>query len=158
MKTFIGDVFPKIQSFSKKLDALTILTNQHWVLIDNIVNNKTVYIFRSSNELLISTNGRVEKAKWEYLENEFLLIDRALESTLLKQTFYDENILALKMDNSNEYAVFVNGNNYDKNLDSIERIFNFLKEKYLEPKIISDTGNSTQENFFRGRISKQFFL
>ena len=29
-------------------------------------NEKNVYIFRQNNELLISQNGKVEKATWEY--------------------------------------------------------------------------------------------
>jgi hypothetical protein len=65
MKTFFADIFPKIQRFSDKLDNLTMLKNQHWVSIDDILSTKTVYIFRTNNELLISKNGKVEKAKWE---------------------------------------------------------------------------------------------
>ena len=75
MKTFIADIFPKIQNYSQKLDDLTILANKHWVSIDNITTNKTVYIFRNNSELLISRNGKVEKAKWEYLGNKSLLIE-----------------------------------------------------------------------------------
>ena len=75
MKTFIADIIPRLQQYSQKLDNLTLLTNQHWVVVDEIVNSKTVYIFRSNNELLISKNGKVEKAKWEYLGNNALLLD-----------------------------------------------------------------------------------
>lgn len=63
MKTFLSDIFPKLQRFSEKLDNITLLTNQHWVSIDEIHSAKTVYIFRPNNELLISTNGKVEKEK-----------------------------------------------------------------------------------------------
>jgi hypothetical protein len=98
MKTFISDLIPKLQRFSQKLDNLTLLTNQHWVVIDDISNNKNIYIFRANNDLLISQNGKVEKAKWEYLGNNSLLIDRKDESYLFKHGFFDENILALKVD------------------------------------------------------------
>lgn len=104
MKTFLSDIFPKLQRYSEKLDNLTLLTNQHWVCIDEL-SNKTVYIFRSNNDLLISTNGKVEKAKWEYLGNKSLLIDRKEETYLFKHGFFDENILALKVDSNEEYAV-----------------------------------------------------
>ena len=67
MKTYIADIIPKLQRFSQKLDNLTLLTNQHWVVLDELESSKTVFIFRSNNELLISRNGKVEKAKWEYL-------------------------------------------------------------------------------------------
>lgn len=43
MQIFISDLIPKIQRFSQKLDDLTLLSNQHWVVIDEI--DKNVYIF-----------------------------------------------------------------------------------------------------------------
>jgi hypothetical protein len=147
MKTFIADIFSKLQNYSQKLDNLTLLTNQHWVSIDEITSSKTVYVFRSNNELLISTNGRVEKAKWDYLGNRSLLIDKADESYLFKHGFFDENILALKVDSKNEYAVFVNENKYDGDLNSLEKVLNFLNINYLEPTLKANIKNSTSHKF-----------
>ncbi len=135
MKTFLSDIFPKLQRFSEKLDNITLLTNQHWVSIDEIHSAKTVYIFRPNNELLISKNGEVEKEKWEYLGNKSLLLDKKIGCYLFKHGFFDENILALKVDSSDEYAVFVNENKYDGELNSIDCVFDFLKRKYLDPTI-----------------------
>jgi hypothetical protein len=143
MKTFLIDIFPKIQRYSEKLDNITLLANQHWVSIDDILTTKTVYIFRTNNELLVSTNGKVEKERWEYLGNKSLLIDKKNESYLFKHGFFDENILALKIDSCEEYAVFVNENNYDGELNSIERVLDFLNRKYLDPKIKSTIENTT---------------
>ena len=143
MKTFLTDLFPKIQRFSEKLDNLTLLTNQHWVSIDDILSTKTVYIFRNNNELLVSTNGKVQKERWEYLGNKSLLIDKKVDSYLFKHGFFDENILALKVDSSEEYAVFVNESKYDGELNSIDRVFDFLRRKYLDPTIKSTIENKT---------------
>ena len=132
MKTFISDIFPKLQRFSEELNNLTLLSNQHWVSIDNILTSKTIYIFRNNNDLLISNNGKVEKGKWEYLGNNSLLIDKGNESYLFKQGFFDENVLALKVDGNKEYAVFVNENKYNGELNSIEKVIDFLKQKYLD--------------------------
>jgi len=88
VRTYISDIIPRIQKFSQKLDNLTLLTNKHWVVIDEIDNNKNVYIFRQNNELLISQNGKVEKAKWEYLGNNSILIYRNSESYLFKHGFF----------------------------------------------------------------------
>lgn len=44
MKTFIADIIPKIERFSEKLDNLTLLTNQHWVVFEDIKNSKNVYV------------------------------------------------------------------------------------------------------------------
>jgi hypothetical protein len=143
MKTFLSDIFPKIQKYSEKLDNLSLLNDQHWVSIDEILSNKIVYIFRAKNELLVSTNGKVEKAKWEYLGNNSLLIDKTGGSYLFKHGFFDENILALKVDSSEEYAVFVNENKYIGELNSIERIVDFLQRTYLDPIIKSTIENTT---------------
>jgi hypothetical protein len=132
MITFLSDIFPKIQRYGEKLDNLTLLTNQNWVSIDNILTNKTVYIFRSNNELIVSTNGKVEKAKWEFLGNKSLLIDKKTDSYLFKHGFFDENILALKVDSREEYAVFVNENKYDGELNSIDGVIEFLRRNYVE--------------------------
>jgi hypothetical protein len=144
MKTYFSDIIPKIQRFSQRLDNLTLLTNQHWVVIDEIQNSKNVYIFRQNNELLISQNGKVEKAKWEYLGHDSLLIDRKENTYLFKLGFFDENILALKIDSKDEYAFLVNETRFDKELNSIENIIEFIKNKYIAHKIPQDLQNKTE--------------
>jgi hypothetical protein len=142
MKTYISDVIPRIQKFSQRLDNTTLLKNQHWVVIDDIDNTKSVFIFRQNNELLISQNGKVEKAKWEYLGNNSLLIDLTDGSYLFKHGFFDENILALKIDSKDEYAFLVNESKFDKELNSSSSVIEFLNRMYLEPNIkrsIQDT-------------------
>lgn len=133
MKTFIADIIPRIQKYSQKLDNLTLLTNQHWVVVDEITNSKTVYIFRPNNELLISRNGKVDRGKWEYLGNSTLLIDLTDGAYLFRHGFFDENILALKIDGKEEYAFLVNETKFDKELNSSERILEFLQRMYIEP-------------------------
>ncbi len=142
MKTFISDLIPKLQRFSQKLDNLTLLTNQHWVVIDEIINSKIIYIFRGNNELLISQNGKVEKAKWEYIGNNSILIDIKEESYLFKHGFFDENVLALKVDNKNEYAFLVNENKYNGELNTLDKIIDFLHQKYIEPQLNKNTFES----------------
>lgn len=146
MNTFISDIIPRIQKYSQKLDNLILLTEHHWVSLDNLKENKIVYIFRSNNELLIVTNGKVEKAKWEYLGSKSLLIDKSDGSYLLKHGFFDENIMALKMDASEEYAVFVNESKFDGELDSIKKVNRFLKFTYLENTPIVNIDNYKRIN------------
>jgi len=136
MKTYFSDIVPRIKRFSKELDNQTLLTNQHWVVIDDIDKSKNVYIFRPNNELLISQNGKIEKAKWEYLGHNSLLIDRKDESFLFKHGFFDENILALKVDSNDDndkYAFLVNETKFDKELNSSSSVIEFLNRKYIEP-------------------------
>lgn len=138
MKTFIADIIPKIRRFSQELDNITLLTNQHWVVIDEINNSKTVYIFRSSGELLISQNGIVEKARWEYLGSNSLLIDKKDISYLFRHGFFDENVLALKVDGKEEYAFLINETKFTGEMNSIHSITGFLSAKYINnpvPKV-----------------------
>jgi hypothetical protein len=138
MKTFVADIIPKIQRYSQKLDNLTLLTNQHWVVLDELRQSKTVYIFRQTNELLISTNGKVEKAKWEYLGQNAILIDLKDESYLFRHGFFDENVLALKIDSKEEYAVLINESKYLGELNSISAVLDFLKQNYFVNPVLTN--------------------
>ena len=131
MKTFIADIIPRLSKFSKQLDNLTLLTEQHWVALDIITGQKRVYIFRKNNELLVSTGGLVEKGKWEFIGRNSLLLEIDKTSYLLRHGFFDENILALKLDSKEEYAIFVNESKFDGELNSMQAINDFLQEKYF---------------------------
>lgn len=131
MKTYIADIIPRIKQFSKKLDDLTLLENQHWVIIDETTQTKQVFIFRKNSELLIATDGKVQKGKWEYLNNDSILIEKQEEMFLLKHGFLDNEILSLKLDSRNEFAFFVNETKYGDDLNDIESIQEFLRAKYL---------------------------
>jgi hypothetical protein len=113
------------------MDDLALLQNQHWVLIDDIENEKQVYLFRPGNELLISKNGKIRRNKWEYLGNKSLIIDLGEEAFLFKHGFFDENLLALKIDSKEEYAFFINENKFDGDLNSFSKVIQFMKAQYL---------------------------
>lgn len=131
MKTFVADIIPKIQRFSRQLDDLTLLTNQHWVSLGEINHLKKVFIFRANKQLLISIHGMVEKCSWEYLGNQSILVENNEGTYLMRQGFFDENVLALKLDNgANEYAFFVNESKYQKELNTITDVLKFLEERY----------------------------
>lgn len=160
MKTFVADIIPKIQRFSQKLDDLTKLTNQHWVSLDDINQSKKVYIFRPNNQLLISENGIVEKGSWEYLGNQSLLLDTKNESYLLKHGFFDENVIALKLDSTDRFAFFINETKYHRELNTIQDIIKFLEDKYLNSKggpsgIGSKSRGSISENYSYNVISEK---
>ncbi len=140
MKTYLSEIIPKIKRYSEKLDNIALLTGHHWVVLDDIGNNKKVFIFRNSNELLISVNGRVTKGKWELLGNNTILIDFDNNSFLYKHGFFDENVLAIKIDGVNEYSFLINETKFEGDLNTLEKITFFLKERYIpseKPKLFS---------------------
>jgi hypothetical protein len=124
-------VVHKIQEFSRSFDELDFLINQHWVVIDKINASKIVYIFQPNGVLLISRNGKVEKAKWDCLGTSSLLVDIQSESLLYRLGFMDANILALKMDGNNEYELFVNESKNETQLSLAESIIDYLNTNYL---------------------------
>lgn len=153
MKTFLLDIIPKIQRFSLKLDNLTVLTNKHWVVIDEELKRKVVFIFREKDsQLLIAENGKIEKGTWEYLGNNSLLIDRSDGSYLFKHGFIDDNVLALKVDGKEEYALLVNEHKFDKKINSLTATLKFLNDTYsserlkeiLEPEEVLETDPKKQ--------------
>lgn len=132
MKTYIAEIIPRLIRFSNKLDDLAKLTNQHWVSLSEIEDSKKVYIFRDNNQLIISDNGIVEKGSWEFLGNNTILLETKNISLLLKHGFFDENVIALKIDSTDSYIFFVNENKYDFELNSIDDVLSFLEKKYLK--------------------------
>lgn len=148
MKTYLLDIIPKIKNYSKKLDDTTLLMDKHWVVIDEITDSKDLYIFRSNHELLVSKNGEVKKAKWEYVGNDALLIDIEKKSYLFKHGFIDSDLLALKLDGKNEYAILINEPMYEDILKTLEDIEGYLTRKYLtnqDEKIIDNSINQKKE-------------
>jgi len=137
MLYFVLDIIPKIQAYSKKLDETSLLTNQHWVSINEIEHSKIVFIFRPNEQLLISDNGKIERGKWEYIGSNSLVIDRQSESFLFKHGFLDESVLALKVDGTETYALFINETKCDKEINNKRDVVDFLEAKYLNKK----TGN-----------------
>ncbi|MBK6820261.1 MAG: hypothetical protein IPG85_12000 [Bacteroidetes bacterium] len=88
--------------------------------------------FRRNNELLVSTGGQVERGTWDFIGKNSLLLDIDKAAFLYRHGFFDENILALKVDSKEEYAIFVNESRFDRELNSIHAINDFLQEKYFD--------------------------
>lgn len=146
MKAYIKNIVPRIKKYSQKLDDMTLLTNKHWVLVDEIENSKLVYVFRSNNELLISKNGRVEMGNWEHMGSNSLLIGQPDGDYLFRQGFFDENVLALKIDGLDEYSLLINQNNFEKDINSVEKVISFLNEKYLRKPSFVESKLPTSSN------------
>ena len=130
MRIFLLNLFQKFQRFSQKLDNTSLLTNQRWVLLDDRDNSKIIYIFRANHELIISKNGLVEKGKWDCLDANTIVIDTPEQSYLYKNGFFDDAVLALKVDSNEDFAVLLNETKYSGELNSLSDIGNFLENKY----------------------------
>ena len=106
--------------------------------------------------MLIALNGRIEKAKWEYLGFNSLLIERENSSFLFKHGFFDENILALKLDSKEEYAFLVNESKYNAEINTIDSVKNFLTDKYFNNKLRNEIFKEKSEFQSKLTIPKNF--
>jgi hypothetical protein len=111
------------------LDNLSIFTDQPWVKIDE-TGDRVLFVFRSSNDLLISKNGDVQTCTWEYLEYmDSLLIKRGGQKSLYKQGFLDEQVMIMVKDGQGDYLLLANENKVDER--DPESILHRLDRRYL---------------------------
>ena len=159
MRTYLLNMIPKLQQFSEKLDNTVLLTRQHWVVIDDETGIKVGYIFRPGGDLLITQGGRVHKAKWEYLGNQSLLVDKGEESYLFKHGFFSENFLALKVDSTNEYALLVTEKEYDSGIrtskDVQRALESFLLKGTDNPVRIAGTASNVEPTYVNGVLQTE---
>lgn len=144
MKTYILDIIPRIKKFSKKLDDLTSLADKHWVILDDDTNLKSVYIFRKNGVLLISLNGEIQKGKWEYLDQNSIMIDIKDKSYLFRQGFFNKTVLALMLDGKNEFCLMIDEAKYVDGLNTLLSVEEFLQSEYLSPEFkdgVADDAN-----------------
>ena len=152
MKFYLLEIINKIQNLSRKLDEAALIENNHWVYIDDLNIEKKVYIFRPNGQLLISTNGIVNKSTWEYLGFGTLLIDTSEGSFLFKSGFLDETLLALKIDSTERFALFVNETKYGSEINNLIDLQKYIDRKYKntekieKPVVSKKKGNATYVN------------
>jgi hypothetical protein len=119
MISIIKDYLTKIAVHSESLSRTEKFINKPWVHIDNNGNYQK-YIFNPNGDLYMSFNGKGEKGKWEYLSQANLIfIDRLTDKIFLKQSFFDEAVMILKTDGTNEDLFILANENIIPNLDVI---------------------------------------
>ena len=131
MKIHLQEYLNRIKSFSKRLDNFALLLEQPWITKIDDENSRCVFIFRRENkQLLMSVNGKIEKAKWDYIPSmNSLLIERKNETILYNQEFFDESIMILKIDGTDQYQLFANEN---KISSTIERLLENVENQYIQ--------------------------
>lgn len=149
MINFFSEIISKIQETSLRLDEFKKFTNNHWVLLGNNNELKQMFIFRTNNELLISENGLIRKGKWELISHQSLLIEAQNMTHLLRHGYLDNNMMALKLDNTQTYTIFISENLFNEGIDTIEKLAEFLLKKHSPTT--KKTPNST---FFKIKNQK----
>lgn len=108
MKTFLLDIAERFRRFDEQLDVKTLLCNKLWQVF-NDSGSKEVYIFQEDGSLIISVDGRVTKANWQYIAaNRSLLIEVTEQSYMLRPFFQDNFLFTLQLDGTREFSFLMN--------------------------------------------------
>ena len=131
MLDYIKSWIPKIQNLSIKLDKLSKIYDQPWVLINDL-NDFVKIIFQEKGTLLVSKNGVVSNGSWELIHiANSIMLDISGEKRLYNHQFIDNGLMILKLDgHSTEFFVLAN-QNIIPDLD----VENYLILKYSTPNL-----------------------
>lgn len=145
MRTFLFDTFNKYKRFSESLDVETTLCNKTWFVFNNS-KEREIYIFQAKGKLLISLNGKVTYATWEYIPaNKSLIVSGNNQSYMVHAAYVDNILFALNIDGTNEYAFLIDENNKQHfQPQSYNDIIRYFRQKE-EQRIINERQNQIQE-------------
>lgn len=132
MNIYLKDLFSRIKSYSKQLDAEAILYNKKWLFITEN-DEQVVYIFRPNNELIVTLNGIGVKGRWEILFDNTISIEVKEEIRIYNAAFVEEKFLALQLDSNNRFDVLVEKTIQEQNyITNLEESIKYIDNKYKQ--------------------------
>ena len=152
MNDYLHNTIPNLKPFNFEHHHDSLFINQQWVLVNGISNKKSVYTFKADNVLEISTKDNEIKTSWNINIQNTFTIETEDGSITVEAYFKDDDILVLNNQEKEEFALYINTTKYEDELNSIEDINTFLREKYKKKvsTIIYD------HEFYYIEQSKQF--
>ena len=157
MKTYLMSIPDSIKGISDKLNIKALLCDKSWVIY-NDEDTKIVFIFEKSGSIIISQNGVVEKAKWEYVKaNKSILIENNGQTLLLHPTFVDDILFIMQQDGTNLHIVMIDEKEVERlMLKTLEAINKYLvnvssqhNTDYIEQKRKEQIKKQKEEQLLR---------
>jgi hypothetical protein len=130
MSDYLHRLIPNLKPFDYTRHHDSIFINQPWVLVNGIAKKKSTYTFKSDNILEIHRKKTTIKTSWSRSINNIFSIETEDGLITVKAYFKDDDVLVLNHQNKDDFALFINTTNYEDELNSIEDVQLFLKEKY----------------------------
>ncbi|NRD21220.1 hypothetical protein HNV08_14270 [Winogradskyella eckloniae] len=130
MSNYLHNTIPNLKPFSYEHHHDTHFINQPWVLVNGISKKKSVYTFKNDNILEISRKDNIIKTSWTLNILNNFTIETEDGLITVEAYFKDDDILVLNNQEKEEFALYINTSKYDEELNSIEDVQTFLKEKY----------------------------
>ncbi|MBV7270481.1 hypothetical protein [Winogradskyella luteola] len=130
MSAYLHNTIPNLKPFDYERHHDSHFINQQWVLVNGISKKKAVYTFRKNNILEIERKDASIKTSWTLNIQNIFTIETEDGIITVKAYFKDDDILVLNHQDRQEFALYINTTNYKDDLNSVEDIQSFLKEKY----------------------------
>lgn len=122
MKLFLKNILPQLKMYSEGLDKKSLLIEKPWVLVNSTTSYQKL-IFKRNGELIMSTDGKVDVGKWEYLASaKSILLDRNTDKVLLNHGFLDEKVLLLSVDGSEDNFFLLANENTLPDLKAVQHL------------------------------------
>lgn len=159
MKTYLMSIPDSIKGISDKLNIKALLCDKSWVIY-NDEDTKIVFIFEKSGSIIISQNGVVEKAKWEYVKaNKSILIENNGQTLLLHPTFVDDILFIMQQDGTNLHIVMIDEKEVErlmlKTLEAINKYLVNVSNQHNTNYIYSQRRELTEEQLLREQAYKE---
>ncbi|TXE17519.1 hypothetical protein ES692_09620 [Psychroserpens burtonensis] len=132
MEEYLNDAIPNLKPFNHTLHYDTLFINKDWVLVNDISKKKSTYTFKDDNILEISRKDHTIKTTWSIDIQNIFSIETEDGMITVKVYFKDDDVLVLNHQNKEKFALFINTTNYTQDLETVEDIKLFLKEKYKQ--------------------------
>lgn len=132
MEDYLRKTIPNLKPFDYDRHHDSHFINKEWVLVNGISKKKSIYTFKKDNILEISRKKSVIKTSWTLSISNIFSIETEDGLITVKAFFKDDDVLVLNHQNKNEFALFINTTNYSEDLNSIEDVQTFLREKYKQ--------------------------
>lgn len=130
MNDYLHNTIPNLKPFDFERHHDSLFINQQWVLVNGISKKKAVYTFREDNILEIKRKDATIQTSWSINIQNIFSIETEDGLIIVKAYFKDDDILVLNHQDKQEFALYINTTNYNEDLNSVEDIQSFLKEKY----------------------------
>ena len=132
MKEYLHKTIPNLIPFDYEIHHDALFINQEWVLVNGISEKKSIYTFKEDNILEIARKKSVIKTSWSISISNIFSIETEDGLITVKAYFKDDDVLVLNHQNKKEFALFIKPMNAIEDLNSIEDVQQFLKEKYKQ--------------------------
>ncbi|MDG4715381.1 MULTISPECIES: hypothetical protein [Winogradskyella] len=130
MSAYLHNTIPNLKPFDYDRHHDSLFINQQWVLVNGISTKKAIYTFRDDNILEIERKDATITTSWTISIQNIFTIETEDGVINVKAYFKDDDILVLNHQDKEEFAMYINTTNYTEELNSIEDIQGYLKDKY----------------------------